>query len=100
MSRQAPLPPTRSAVAARVAARRSVVDELLDETVAQAPLPPEQSALAARLMAGDQIGLDAPPPVPLPAPRPTTASVPAPPPVKPVLPVSSSLDRGSASVML
>jgi hypothetical protein len=91
---QAPLPPARSAVAARLAAGPDVIDALVDQSVPQTPLPPGQSALAARLAAAEQI--DAPAPAPLPAPRPAMvrsadAAVPAPPPVKPLVPVSSSM---------
>jgi hypothetical protein len=102
---QAPVPPARSAVAARLAAGPDVIDKLVDETVPQAPLPPGQPALAARLAATDAIGADKAR-VPVPAPRPATArpagatlkgrladsaSLPAPPPIKPSLPVSAPL---------
>lgn len=93
---QAPMPPARSAVAARLAERPDPVGQLLDDTVAQAPLPPDQSAVTARLAATDQARAAAP----LPAPRPATLL--APPPTKPVLPVSAPtgrrpVDGGSAS---
>ena len=99
---QAPVPPARSAVAARLAAGPDVIDQLVDETVPQAPLPPGQPALAARLAAADAIDVEQAT-VPLPAPRPATArpagpalqgrlaepaNPPAPPPTKPILPVS------------
>jgi hypothetical protein len=103
---QAPVPPARSAVAARVAAGPGVIDELVDETVPQTPLPPGQSALAARLAAAGQIDGDASPAAPLPAARPATArpaavalrrtrpdpaSLPEPPPTKPILPASAAM---------
>jgi hypothetical protein len=103
---RAPVPPARSAVAARVAAGPGVIDELVDKTVPQMPLPPGQSALAARLAPAGQIDSDAPPAAPLPAARPTTArsaavalrgtrpdpaSLPEPPPTKPVLPASAAM---------
>jgi hypothetical protein len=93
-TRQAPLPPGRSAVAARLAAGPDLIDTLVDESVAQMPLPPGQSALAARLAAAEQ--MDAP----LPAPRPIMArsaeatlpaSLPAPPPLKPIVPVGAPM---------
>jgi hypothetical protein len=95
-----PMPPARSSVAARMATRPQVVDELLDESIAQAPLPPGQTAVVAPPEAPRQ--LDAVPTAPLPAPRPAvtlTAGValpsarplvPPPPPTKPVVPVRSS----------
>jgi hypothetical protein len=99
---QAPVPPARSAVAARLAAGPDVIDQLVDETVPQAPLPPGQPALAARLAATDAIDAETAT-APVPAPRPAAkrsaaaalpgrladpASLPAPPPIKPILPVS------------
>jgi hypothetical protein len=99
---QAPVPPARSAVAARLAVGPDVIDQLVDETVPQAPLPPGQPALAARIAATDAIDVEKTT-VPLPAPRPATArpagaalqgrladpaEPPAPPPTKPILPVS------------
>ncbi len=86
----APMPPARSAVAARLAQRPDPVGQLLDDTVAQAPLPPDQSAVTARLAATDQLRAAAP----LPAPRP--AILLAPPPVKPILPVSAPGSRRPA----
>lgn len=103
---EAPVPPARSAIAARLAAAPDVIDELVDETVPQTPLPPGQSALAARLTAAEQIDANAAPTAPLPAPRPAMtrsaaavlpasasdpASRPAPPPIKPILPVSAPM---------
>jgi hypothetical protein len=99
---QVPVPPARSAVAARLAAGPDVIDQLVDETVPQAPLPPGQPALAARLAARDASDVEEAT-VPLPAPRPAPArpagvalqgglanpaNPPAPPPTKPILPVS------------
>jgi hypothetical protein len=90
----APLPPARSAVAARLAAGPDLIDALVDETMAQMPLPPGQSALAARLAVAERID------APLPAPRPAMArsadaalpaSLPAPPPLKPIVPVSTPM---------
>jgi hypothetical protein len=96
--REAPLPPARSAVAARLAAAPDVIDALVDETVPQAPLPSGQSALAARLAAAEQIDLAASATAPLPAPRPEAvrsagaalpAILPPPPPLKPIVPVNA-----------
>jgi hypothetical protein len=95
--RQAPTPPARSAVAARLAAGSDVIDAIVDASVPQAPLPPGQSALAARLVAPDQIE-SAASPAPVPALRPGVArptaaalpvSLPAPPPHKPIVPASA-----------
>jgi hypothetical protein len=93
-----PIPPARSAVAARMASPPHVVDELLDESIAQAPLPPGQTAVVARLEAPRQ--LDAAPPLPAPRPAVTLTagvSLPSarplvlpPPPTKPAVPVRSS----------
>ena len=93
----APLPPARGAVVARMAARPHVVDELLDESIAQAPLPSDHTAAVARPEALRQV--DATPTAPVPAPRPAATLtvalpsarplVPAPPPTKPVVPVRS-----------
>jgi hypothetical protein len=97
-TRQAPVPPARSAVAARLAAGPDVIDALVDATVPHTPLPPGQSALAARLGAAEQIEPTAPAAAPLPAPRPAMvrsadaalpASRPAPPPLKPIVPVDA-----------
>jgi hypothetical protein len=109
----APLPPARSAVAARLAASPGVIDALVDATVPQTPLPPEQSAVASHLAAAEQIEeLTA---APVPALRPAIArsaaatlpaSLPAPPPVKPIVPVGAPMpptpaekpaDHGSAA---
>ena len=94
----APVPPARSAIAARLAAGPGVIDALVDETVPQAPLPPGQPALAARIAAAEQIEALAAAPVPAPRPvtaRPAqatpTASLPAPPPLKPLVPVSAPM---------
>jgi hypothetical protein len=98
-TRQAPVPPARSAIAARLAASPDLIDALVDETVPQTPLPPGQSALAARLAAAEQTDEDAPP-APLPAPRPAMArsadaglpaNLPAPPPLKPIMPVNAPM---------
>jgi hypothetical protein len=103
---QAPVPPARSAVAARLAAGPDVIDDLVDQTVPQTPLPPGQSALAARLAAAERIDVAAPLAAPLPTPRPAKArpagpalqarvpdraSPPAPPPIKPILPVGAPM---------
>jgi hypothetical protein len=98
-SGQAPVPPARSAVAARLAAGPGVIDALVDASVPQAPLPPGQSALAARLATPVPIAA-AGPPIPLPALRPAAvrpvqtalpASPPAPPPIKPIVPVAAPM---------
>jgi hypothetical protein len=97
---EAPVPPARSAVAARLAAGPGLIDALVDATVPQAPLPPGQSALAARLEAAARTAAAEPPAVPLPALRPAAVrsaqaalpvSPPAPPPSKPIVPVSAPM---------
>lgn len=100
----APMPPARSAVAARMAMRPQPIDQLLDDSVAQAPLPPGRTAVVARQEAPQLVGT--PPAAPVPAPRPavilTTVAlpsarplVPAPPPIKPTVPVRSADDRSA-----
>jgi hypothetical protein len=93
-TRQAPVPPARSAVAARLAAAPGPIDALVDATVPQAPLPPGESALAARLAAAEQIAVLQEAPVPAPRPamaRSAAATLPAPPPLKPILPASAPM---------
>jgi len=98
-----PMPPARSAVAARMASRPQPIDDLLDQSVAQAPLPPLQPGSPDRQdIAQPPVTEAALPPLPAPPPpatRPVQVALPsarppvlAPPPIKPVVPILAPSD--------